>query len=146
MLRSAKLGMGSSDGIRLSLSQAWRGRASGGFEHVIRGAEELQGLAGFGDDTDGLGKGFCAGPHAGDAAVEASKDEDGTARDAFTELIHERDAVAAGHVDVAEDEVGREGGDLRERVLGVVDRVDLEAVAAEDETQSTGYERFIVDD
>ena len=134
--------MESSDGIRLSLPHGDRETV----EDVAGGAEEFGWLTGFGDDADGLGDGGGAVVHAREATVVAGEDEDWTEREDFAEFAHEGDAVAQRHVDVAENEVGRGGGDAFQSFVGAGHRLRLIALLAEDEGEGSSDEGFIVYD
>lgn len=128
--------------LRLSLSQRW----SGGFEELAGVAEEVDGLARLGDDGHLLRHAVGVRAHAVQAGVEAGEHEDGAAGQLAGKVGQKVDAVAAGHVDVAEHEIGRGLPERGERLLGVVGDGGIETVSSKDDAEGLGYERFIVDD
>lgn len=127
-------------------STAGWGAGSGDLEDGACGAEEIFRLAWLGDDPNGLREGGGAGVDARQAAVVTGEDEDGTGGEGFAELGHEGDAIAMGHVDVAEDEVRRSEADGLECIGGAGDDLHLEPLLAEDKAEGSGDEGFVIDD
>ena len=109
---------------------------------VRRRSEGWQGLVTM---ETGLRKGAGAFADTGERGIKAGKDEDGAGGELAGEVLHEVDAVAAGHVDVAEEEIGGEEGGGVEGLVGVVGGGDGKAVTLENEAEGAGYEGFVVD-
>ena len=61
-------------------------------------------------------------------------------------LLHQPDAVEAGHLEVGQDDVGIELGELAERLEPVSGRVGDEAVLVQDLAQRGASVRLVVDD
>ena len=68
------------------------------------------------------------------------------AGEALARLLHEGDAVEAGHLQVRQDDVGRELVELAERLEPVGRRLGRVAVFAEDLGERGARVRLVVDD
>ena len=118
----------------------------GGGEEGVGFAEEIGGLAGLGEDADGLAQTLGVLLDGGEVGVEAGEHEDAAVGQLAIDLLHEEETVFAGHGDIAEEEIGLEGACGVERFLGRVGSSGFEAVFAEDEGEGVSYQTFIIDD
>jgi hypothetical protein len=78
--------------------------------------------------------------------VEAGEDEDAAVRELAVYLVDEKEAVLAGHGDVAEQEVGLELAGLVQGMICRVSSLRVEAALLEDHREGVGYYMFVVYD
>jgi len=101
-------------------------------------------MYGFGEDGDAArkpGGGFVDGRVVG---VEAGEDEDAAVGEFAVYLVDEKEAVLAGHGDVAEQEVGLELAGLVQGMVCGVSSLRVEAALLEDHREGVGYYLFVV--
>jgi hypothetical protein len=128
--------MGREDGAKVLVAEELAvidGRSGAGEDGSCL-AEEFDGIAGLGEDSDGAR--HLAGLLADDGKiglVVAGEDEDVAGGELPGDKLHELQAAETGHGDVAEDEFGIEGAGGGESLLAAVGYAGIETVLAKDE-------------
>jgi len=113
-------------------------------EEFAGAAEEFSRLAGLGEHGE-----FVADPggvltDAIEAGVGTGENEDGAGWLLTIHAGDEIEAVSLGHVDVAEEEIGRKAASTVHRFIGRVDGARDESMLLEDQTKCIGDEVFVI--
>jgi hypothetical protein len=116
------------------------GEEAGGF------AEQDVRLAGLSEDAYWPGQTGDMFLDSGKVGVVASKEEDAAVRVFAAYLLHQKEAILAGHGDITKEKIGLEGTRGGESLIGRVGGSSLESAFAEDERDGVRYQTFVIDD
>jgi hypothetical protein len=116
------------------------GQKGGGF------AKKLGWLAGLGQDADRTAKLDGLFAHTFEVGVKAGKDEDAAAWQLPRHVVDQVEAVASGHGDVAEQEMGAKRSGADQGIVRGINRLCFKAALFEDERECVGYETVIIND
>ena len=122
------------------------GHRLGCHAQFVGGVEQIHRTAWFGEDADRLRQRQGALPHAIQGRIQTCEHEDGTFRELSAEIEHQGDAISAGQVDIAQDQVRGALAYGGERLVRVSGRTGVKAVVAEDCQQGFGDDGFVVHD
>ena len=117
----------------------WAGQDSGSL------AEQVVGLAGLGEDADGNIETLRRVADDLQVGVETSEDQDAAVGKLATDFVEQRDAILAGHRDVAEQEVGLEFARALHGIVSGVDRPGLKPAFAQNQSQGIRDHPLIID-
>jgi hypothetical protein len=116
------------------------GQHGGGF------AQEIDGLAGFGEDAYVAAEATGLLAHAIEIGVEARQHDDAAGGKFAGDIADQSEAISSGHGDITEKKVGIEDAGGLERLICRVGSPGFEAALDEDERKSIGDEMIIVND
>ncbi len=127
-------------------AQVGHGGGLGAGEHGVGLAEEFGGLAGLGEDAHGVGQSAGLFAHLLQVGVETGEDDDAAGWELAGDVVHQGEAVPAGHGDIAEEQVRDKLTGTLEGLVGGVCGLCVEAILREDEGQCIGDQTVIVND